>query len=94
MNNDNASTEQTKEPLSAPSAFNAGLGVWTATYTSGGRSSRNGYLRYDYVIVANTKGEALGLALNACLDTDADGWAFEKLDIEIVGATFISAESS
>ena len=52
------------------------------------------YQEYQYVVVANTKREAMGLLLDAEPNTSSYGWRLEEVDTGEVGATCISERSS
>lgn len=66
--------------------------VFDATYAwQGGWGA---YEYRDYVIIANTKEEALGLALEAELNTKAENWLINEINTSLPKAHYISGSSS
>jgi len=48
---------------------------------------------YNYIIVANTEGEALGLALQEQDNTTVESWCITEIDSHNVNATLIHERS-
>ena len=56
--------------------------------------SYGAYASFDYIVVANTESEALGLLLETEPKTTADDWNLEEVDTTEAGTIFVNSSSS
>jgi len=66
--------------------------VYTLSYSINWKFG--GYESYEYIVIANTKSEALGLALEAKKDTKAKHWEITEIPTDVVAATYITSDHS
>ncbi len=68
------------------------MNIYQASYFM--QYGHGAYDEYEYVVVANTESEALGLALEAEHSTKGEGWSITELGSSIPTAHYMSSRSS
>ena len=66
--------------------------VYIASYYWSGRYGA--YQEYNYVIIAETKEVALGLALESNKESQWENWVIEEIDTENAGVHYVTSHSN